>query len=373
MGKVTQEKIHSIEFLRTLFCLTVIFYHVTMGSIIPYTNGNAFYKWCSSAFANSGFVVECFFVISGYFLMASFRRRPDASVLRFLASKARRLWPVFLVSTIITHFMTHGIWTESIVNSLFLQMTGLTFSFRGTNWYVSSMFWSLVFYFLLLKCVRDRYRRCFAVLLVSWAAYAINLQTHAPCGFGREVVFGFLSLGLLRGIAGVGLGILLNEFVEAVRPYFERRLDWRIVLLSTALELLAASLLTAHLFFRGWTCKSHFIVVVAFAILLPLLVLRGGLVSRLLDCKALGILGKYTYSMYVMQQAGFWILQKTLWPDTAFVTGHVGPTLVISVAVPAAVGVVAYYLIERPGARLIDAIGGLLIARGQEKEIVNVR
>ena len=368
MSKTQQAKINSIEFLRTFFCLTVILYHVTMGSIIPYTNGNAFYKWCSSAFANSGFVVECFFIISGYFLMASIRRHPNEGVMQFIASKVRRLWPVFLVSTIITQLMTNGIWTDTIINSLFLQMTGLTFSFRGTNWYVSAMFWSLVFYFLLCKCINNRYRRCFTILLISWAAYVINLQAHAPIGFGREVVFSFLSLGLLRGIAGVGLGILINEFVEVVRPCFNRQLDWRIILLSTTLELLATSLLTAHLFFRDWTCKSHFIVVVAFAMLLPLLVLRAGLVSRLLDCRALGFLGKYTYSMYVMQQAGFWILQKTLWLNTSFVTEYVGLTLVISVAIPAMIGVAAYYLIEIPGAKLLDAIGRLLNANDYEKE-----
>ena len=145
-----------------------------------------------------------------------------------------------------------------------------------------------------------------------------------------------------------------------MKPYFSRRLNWRIILLATALEILSLYLLVAHLFFREWTCRNHFVVVVAFAMLLPILVLRAGLVSRLLDHRPLGVLGKYTYSMYVMQQAGFWILQKTLWLDTAFVTEHAGLTLVISVVVPASVGVAAYYLIELPSARLLYAIGGLL-------------
>ena len=373
MNKTPQAKINSIEFFRTFFCLAVIFYHVTMGSIIPYTKGNAFYKWCSSAFANSGFVVECFFIISGYFLMASMRKHGNMSVMSFVLSKVRRLWPVFVVSSIVTHFMTRGIWTETIVNSLFLQMTGFTFNFRGTNWYVSAMFWSLVFYFLLLKCITDRYRRYLVILLVSWFGYVINLQTHPPMGFGREVVFSVFNLGLMRGVAGVGLGILINEFVESVKPYFSRRLDWRIILVATALEVLSLYLLIAHLFFREWTCRNHFVVVVAFAMLLPILVLRAGGISRLLDCKAFGVLGKYTYSMYVMQQAGFWILQRTLWLDTAFVTGHVGLTLVLSVAVPAVVGVAAYYLIELPGARLLDAAGSLLNKGGAAKEDCDAR
>ena len=75
--------------------------------------------------------------------------------------------------------------------------------------------------------------------------------------------------------------------------------------------------------------------------------------------------------MYVMQQAGFWILQKTLWLDTAFVTEHAGTTLAISVAVPALVGVTAYYLIELPGAKLLGAIGGLLNASRYAKENCN--
>lgn len=371
MKKMMFDRLYSIEFLRGVFCLTVIFYHITMGSIVPYTNGDAFYKWCSSAFANSGFVVECFFIISGYFLMSSIRRRPDETVLRFFLQKICRLWPLFFVSTIITHYMTGGVWAETFINSCFLQMTGLTFSFRGINWYVSAMFWSLVFYFLLLKCIADRYRRCFTIFIISWAAYAINLQTHTPIGFGREVVFGFLSLGLLRGIAGVGLGILINEFIETVRPYFNHRINWRIVILATALELLAVFLLVAHLFFRtykGVTCKSHFIVVVAFAILLPLLILKVGLVSKLFNNRVLGILGKYSYSMYVMQQAGFWVLQKTLWLNTEFITEHVAVTLIVSVGLPALMGIVSYYLIEVPGAKLLTSLGRLLIS-DEKKEI----
>ena len=145
------EKIWSVEFLRTVFCLMVIFYHVTQGSLIPYTQGSLAYKKLSIACANMGFVVECFFIISGYFLMGFLRNKPNAEFLPFLWGKICRLWPVFLVSTIVMHFMTHGIWQDTFINALFLQLTGLTFSFRGINWYVSSLFCSLVFYFLVAK------------------------------------------------------------------------------------------------------------------------------------------------------------------------------------------------------------------------------
>lgn len=350
------EKIWSVEFLRTVFCLMVIFYHVTQGSLIPYTQSSLAYKKLSIACANMGFVVECFFIISGYFLMGFLRNKPNAEFLPFLWGKICRLWPVFLVSTIVTHFMTHGIWQDTFINALFLQLTGLTFSFRGINWYVSSLFCSLVFYFLVAKSIGLQYRRNFVILLCCWGAYVLNMQSHPPQGFGREIVHGFFSLGLLRGIAGVGWGILLNEFVHAIRGKISTRPTLQFVILMTVVEAFSLWLLIEHLFMRGLSCKSHFILVVAFSALLPCLVLKFGLVSRALNQKWLGCFGKYTYSMYVMQQTGFWILQQTIWIRADFVSEHMVPCLIVSVVIPAAIGILAYYCIEVPGRKLLECV-----------------
>ena len=131
----------------------------------------------------------------------------------------------------------------------------------------------------------------------------------------------------------MGWGILLNEFVHAIRGKISTRPTLQFTILMTVVEAFSLWLLIEHLFMRGLSCKSHFILVVAFSALLPCLVLKLGLVSRALNQKWLGCFGKYTYSMYVMV-----------------------PCLIVSVVIPAAIGILAYYCIEVPGRKLLECV-----------------
>lgn len=62
------------------------------------------------------------------------------------------------------------------------------------------------------------------------------------------------------------------------------------------------------------------------------------------------MLGRYAYSIYVMQQVAFYILQRSLW-KTAIID-NVGLCLLVSLIFCTLVGVVTYHLIEQPCAKI---------------------
>ena len=94
--------------------------------------------------------------------------------------------------------------------------------------------------------------------------------------------------------------------------------------------------------------KNPMFIIIEFSILLLLLTLKVGKISLILDNRFFGKLGKYTYSIYVMQEVGLKILEKTLYQQESFLMTHPFLTVEISVLIIIIFGVMTYYLIEKP-------------------------
>lgn len=61
------EKYHNIEFLRFVFSVIIVYFHILHGNIMKYIGSNYDYKTLQILSDNAGWIVECFFIISGYF------------------------------------------------------------------------------------------------------------------------------------------------------------------------------------------------------------------------------------------------------------------------------------------------------------------
>ena len=79
------------------------------------------------------------------------------------------------------------------------------------------------------------------------------------------------------------------------------------------------------------------------------------MVSNLLDKLPIYKLGKYSYSIYVMQQLSFNFLEKSLWKYSSLLD-NVSLTMTLSLLFLFIVGVLTYYLIEKPGRKLVYKI-----------------
>ncbi len=351
------EKLYSVEFLRFIFACVIVYFHFLHTNIMNYTGGSAFYQKLADNCSGDK-LVECFFILSGFFLFFTFKKHKEMSFGRFVYSKVSRLWPVlFFVVAVETIFFNRGVY-NGFFNALFLQCIGLTTEYKGINWYVSPLFWSLLFYFGLHKLVKKEKNFCFFVALISYFGYVVIFNSDEGV-LGRDIVFGFLSTALFRSLAGMGIGYLVAAVVTGLK---ENGVESRVrqsklgnVLFTVCVsfaEIASLVLIFLNCFSEKLKCKNDLFVVIVFAVLLISLSFKCGLVSRIINNRFFGFFGRYSYSIYLIQQTVMWTLQKTLWQNSSFVQDHALRCLALSLVIVVIAGIAVYYIVEMPSAKL---------------------
>lgn len=281
-------------------------------------------------------------------------KKGNESFLLFVIKKVIRLWPVLAFSTafvfVFGHLDTHNVFTQ-MLNLFFLQCVGLSLDYKGINWYISPLFWGLLLYFALYKYFNKQ--RCLVLTMVLvYFGYLANIS-FTNGSFGRETVWGFVNLGLCRALAGIGLGTILAAFMDSLENIHVKIISCKMkVVLSSICEI--GSFTGLCYYFFTPVKYNAFIVVPLFSILFVLFVKRAGCFSKALDCSIFSTFGRYGYSIYVMQQTSFWILQRTLW-KTSIVT-NVALCLAISLLFSFIIGCITYHLIEKPSGRILKMI-----------------
>lgn len=368
MKPLKQMKMYNVEVVRFVFSLIIVYYHILHASIMNYTGGAHIYETLSANNKLGSLINVAFFMLSGYFLYQSYKAKPQRSVKEFAYYKVARLWPVLFFSFVIgIIFFNYGTYT-SFFNSLFLQCIGISFDYQGITWFVSPMFWVLIFYFVLLKTFKDHKKLNVFIGVIVYFSFVYNLNA-TNGGFGRETVGGFINLGLLTALSCIGLGYLIGVCVDSflsldsVKNFQPSKLQSAVItLIISVLEAASFGFIVYFTAFSNKTYKNKFTFVIVFSLLLLCMISGKGILSRICNNKFLGGLGKYSYSIYIMQQISFYILQRTLWQNTDYVQHHAYRCLAISVAFSVLVGIVVYYVIEKPCAVAFKKFGKKLFA-----------
>lgn len=210
-----KNRYQNVDALRFIFAIIIVYFHVLHSNIIPFVGASEkIYTNLAVNCANAGWIVECFFIVGGAFLYKTYVSNPKLTVTEFFCRKVIRLWPVLFFSIILAVLTGRNNIYVGLFNALFLQCTGLSFAYKGIVWYVSPFFWVSVFLFTILrKCKREVVQ--VVLPLMVYFSYVVNIN-YSEGAFGRETIFFFLNLGMLRAIAGLGLGCILEELILKV-------------------------------------------------------------------------------------------------------------------------------------------------------------
>ena len=350
------KRIYAIDFIRWVLALAIVYFHVLHASIIPYVPKESVYLHLRELSDYAAVIVECFFILSGFFFAKTFCRHSDFTMYDFAKHRFRRLWPVLAFYFIVMFFFFGGKFYQTVYNLAFLQCIGLTASMHGITWYISPLFWASLLYFGLFKCITSKQRRNLVIGILVYLGYMANMSA-VRGGFSRVVVYGVVSLALARALAGMGMGILICEWSHAMH---ERRGEGCMHLMSSVvcslIELSSIVLLVIDFFCKPLANQNQFIVVIAFSFLLLALSLGDGIFYRALNRKWLGFFGRYSYSVYVMQSVSFGLLAKIFWSrHKDFIAENPAITITVSVIASAIIGIIVYYCVERPSIRLFSA------------------
>lgn len=362
-----EKKLYNIEFVRFIFSAMIIYYHLLHNNLITVTDGGtAFLNRLADDCEYAGFIVECFFIIAGYFLFRSYSKRPDLSVKEFAYNKIARLWPVLFVTVVIGVLFFGENEIPSLFNVLFLQCIGVSLDYQGITWYVSPFFWAILFYFVLLKCARNKKMCNVLIGVISYFSYVLLVNRF----FGRETINDVFSLGVVRALGGIGVGYLIGvclnsiQNMPAVKDFRGTKTQNLLIGAAFSLaEIASAALLMRHFLSRDNTYGNQFFIVILFSVLLVCMISGRGILSRIFNNKIFGFAGKYAYSIYMMQQIAFWILKDTLWKNTDFIRQHGLWCIAISLIFAILLGILTYYAVEKPAANALKKLGAKLFKK----------
>lgn len=99
--KMINDKYHNVEFLRFIFALIIVYFHILHNNIMRFIGSNQDYVTLAQLSNKAGYIVECFFIISGYFLYKNLNNLNSIETPKFIWKKFVRLWPVLVFSLII--------------------------------------------------------------------------------------------------------------------------------------------------------------------------------------------------------------------------------------------------------------------------------
>ena len=349
--KKKPERFYNVDFLRFVLAVIIVMYHGIGKEFMQVSN---FYP----ALKHGYFCVEFFFIIAGFFLFKNIKK--DEDTINFVKKRYIRLATPVLIALLLVAIISifipeiHFNFNENILKIFLLQTCGLSYFAGGLagsgNWFVSVLFCTSIFYFYLYKITDKKIFNFITALLVLFSyVIFLNFKGNNHWGLYKDMI----NVGILRGIGGLGFGYFLamlyqNEFLKNCTN--------RIKIILTGLEIYLLGFLVYYLLLCGKTPgKSNFLFILTFGILFYLFLIREGYISKLFNNKTLGLLGKYSYTIYIIQFIVMTVLKYTLYLNNLeYVKAHASVVFCFQTIVVIISGILVYYFIEQPITKFLN-------------------
>lgn len=284
---------------------------------------------------NLGLGVPFFFVLSGFILTHAYPQLDEAGTRRFLVARFARLWPVHATMLVLTVLaMAVGLRVRLPYDTVPNGLANLTmvhawvpypdsyFSFNAPSWSISTEFGFYLAFPLLIQNWRRTWRPKLILAGVLWGGmYALCRLLDLPlsrAGAPGADVGGFINMNPLAnlylfvlGMASclawrrlaprLQVGVLAGTVLEVAALALA---GWCLYM-PTDLQMLAATVeLWVGTTVISWLPQDGYPVIVypalGFAILIVVMALRRGLVSRALSLPAMVLLGEISYALYLV-------------------------------------------------------------------------
>lgn len=340
------ERFKNIEFLRFVFALIICCMHAAMITVYE----NDFFDSLKKNLADGYLAVDFFFIVSGFFFAKTLKI--NLSVSDFIKKKILRLWPVLAFSVLCVFLLSWwGSKSFNFYNNvfilLFLNCIGITLNEGGgVTWYVSSLFFSFLFLFYLKKTVADNVFYLIVAIIITISYTALITVGGGNLNLTVQMISNFLCAGLLRGLGGMGLGILLFQWISNNQKKIETTFKNRLI--YTLAEAVILGWIISGLAFHRLSYNNNFIFIIAFVVLIWLFLVKRGYLSNLLDNSFSEKIGRYSYSLFLMHLVviEFWL--SIYWFRNNIPT-HPAANFLLLIGLCLLVSIFVYHIIEKQG------------------------
>ena len=356
------KKIHNnINFLKLFLILIIVYYHIIAGKLnIIYPNVD-FFSYLSLKLKDTGlYTVFTFFIMSGYFLFNSIKKS-RFNIKTFVFKKIISFFPILFFSTLLCAILpsllnySYKPQLQSMILNLFFIHQDIGFakigSWNGSSWFICCLFWVSIFYYSMAMCLKNKAK--FLLITGIICSIGLLLLINNPATHST-LYYGLLPRQLTVGLSGIGMGILLNalfnsKIEENVSNQKNKLLNYHCISL---LELSCFLLLILPMLFNSGEIKEPLLYHFNTCLLLALFINKQGWFAKLLESDLLGKISKVSFSIYLMQEVCFIILQATFW-KTQYPTVHPVLAFVYSFIFCIFVGILTYKFVEKPVTELL--------------------
>lgn len=285
-----RKRVSSVELLRFVIIMSVVVHH-----------------YCELS-PNGYLGVDFFFVLSGFLLMANYKKHYHSGcnavvqAVAYMKSRYLKIIPFYLLAFILSVILSVlmntkwniGIFVKNAVwELLMLEGFGITQNlFVGPGWYCSSMLIAgfLIYFFL------GKNSKIYIFIIAPVSLMVVF--TYMANNFGNLnrwlQVDTFISTGTLRGFAEMGLGCMCYRAFDYAKDKIRNRMKvW-----SSIVELMCISFILYVMFHKN-TQGYDFVCVLAMAVLIISLFCANSYFSSLLSNPISSYLGKISISIYL--------------------------------------------------------------------------
>lgn len=302
-----KKRMYSLDLLKFIAAICIVCLHFQQhfpyeGMLIKFYGGKINFQW----------LVELFFIISGYIVWGgdiSCKRTENVRFLPFMGRKILRFWPMHIISLmvyilldIIHYYMCNeffidmplSLWT--VVKNLFLIAVGGVFPFDDTfnlpSWYLCVLILCYILYWGILQMARKL--KISPVLLFGF----MSLLGTGTVAYGINIPF--LNYWSGRGYSAFFGGLVLAELLRYISKKVSNK-KILIVCLSIVVGIIVIGIILPSALQYGQNFLFSFIFYPA---LISLVVTLEGTIS-LLNHKIWGILGAISFEIYIWHFALF--------------------------------------------------------------------
>lgn len=321
----------NIDFLRFVSAIGLVIFHLLHYNL---PNGfQAYYTSLAQSTDTTYLLVDLFLIISGFFLFKTSTK--NTPVLKYITNRFIRIYPVFLFYNIIMLIMKWEPAFFTKTNIFLLECMHNSFTCEGILWFITPFIWSCILLYIILKLTK-RFSR-----YIIWPLMIICYITMIDVSGGYFNTFTYISpfinFATLRVISGLCIGILLGTYQDKIKQFDLTTFQ------SSIIETIVICLLFTNLFITKIFINDLYTIGL-FTVLIYIFTMKKSYIGGFLNKSFFGYFGRYAYSIYIMQQISFIILNKTDIQYHFFAT----QTLILYTIISVLIGILTYYIIEYP-------------------------
>lgn len=341
---------YSLDFVKVLATIVIVFHHYQLVTGVHYESGINFFD----GIFYFGWTVELFFILSGYFMYSYIQKIEDGITFpEFYFKRYFRLFPVmalgaitYEIFSIIYHNLYQSLWFDipttfwgTIIASLGIQ-TGWALpnpNINNPTWYISVlMLCYIVFYFIVYISKRvkihPQYLFAFMIFLgMGIGTFGINLP--------------FLNGDSARGYYAFFFGVLLAGILK------QRKIKIKEALICSGILIV----IPLFIHFRNAFMDTGINYILTFVFYPSLIIVcKSPVVSKWLDRKWIGLLGRISFDVYIWHWP-FFILLDILMKSFHWNLALGNPWTMIGYTIFCYIfGTFSYFCIEMPINRYIN-------------------